>query len=215
MKLFESLETVRLGNLSLSTLLSAVLVALVCLIVIQILKRLVNRLAARSRLEQGMKTFITSVLSLLFWIVAVIIVADTLGIPTASLVALLSVIGLAFSLSMQGILTNVFSGVTILLTKPFKVGDYIAIDDSSGYVERIGLFHTQLRTLDNREIFLPNGDVAASRIVNWLHVDELWCAPVSLDVILLLPFGTILSGETGTDIDIFEILSHSSVLLII
>lgn len=167
MGIFEVFEGVKIGPLSLATVLAAVVVFIICLIAIKIIKRIIARITARSKLEKGLKSFISSVISVALWAIAVVIIADTLGIPTASLVALLSVAGLALSLSIQGIMSNLFSGATILATKPFVGGDFVEISDVSGTVEAIGLFHTQILTVDNRRIFIPNSDVTSAKIINY------------------------------------------------
>lgn len=167
MKFFEYLEGVKIGSMSLATLLGALVVFLICLAAIRIIKRIVSGIIGRSHLEKGLTSFINSVVSVGLWAVAIVIIAGTLGIPTASLVALLSVVGLALSLSVQGIMTNLFSGVTILVTRPFVAGQFVEIGGVSGTVSAIGMFHTQILTSDNRRIFIPNGDVTSAKIVNY------------------------------------------------
>ena len=93
--------------------------------------------------------------------------ASALGINTSSLVALVSVVGLALSLSVQNILTNLFSGLTLLVTKPFAAGDFVEAAGKSGVIKTVGLFYTQLSTVDNVDISIPNGDVTASSISNY------------------------------------------------
>jgi small conductance mechanosensitive channel len=172
LKLFDSFETVSIGRLSLATLLSAVLVFLVCLIAIKILSRVASRLLKRSKMDNSLKSFIRSALKISLWALAIIIVADSLGIPTASLVAILSVAGLALSLSLQDIMSNLFSGVTILATKPFTSGDFVELGGLTGTVRDVGLFYTKIITLDNKLVFIPNKDVVAAKILNYSSQPE-------------------------------------------
>ena len=72
---------------------------------------------------------------------------------------------------MQGLLSNLFSGITLLTTHPFKVGDYVEISGQSGTVKSIGLFYTGLATVDNRMIYAPNGSVTSGQIVNFSAED--------------------------------------------
>ena len=81
--------------------------------------------------------------------------------------ALLSVVSLAISLSIQGLLSNVAGGLTILFTRPFAVGDYIELDSLSGKVTQTGLIYTQLLTPENKTVFLPNSQVSEGRIINY------------------------------------------------
>ena len=104
---------------------------------------------------------------ILLCFVAVTIVASSLNIDVTSLIALLSVAGLALSLALQGALSNLAGGIVILTTKPLHAGDYVSIGDSEGFVEEIGMTYTQLMTFDRRTIFIPNSTVTSSNIVNY------------------------------------------------
>ncbi|MCF0137167.1 MAG: mechanosensitive ion channel [Oscillospiraceae bacterium] len=167
MKFFETLSEIKIGSISLSSILSALIVFMVCCIVIRILKKALSRMLDRSHIDPSLKSFLGSVLAAALWVVAVIIIADSLGIPVTSLVAVLSVAGLALSLAIQGLLTNLFSGVTVLITRPFVVGDFVDIGGNTGTVRSIGLFYTVLCTVDNRLIHVPNGDVTSAKLVNY------------------------------------------------
>ena len=167
MEIFNSMKDISVGSLSLSTLLSAVLVLLVCCIAIRIVMSLLTRAMARTRLDGAIKNLICTVARILLWALAIIITAESLGIPTTSLVAVLSVAGLALSLSVQNIMTNLFSGILLLITRPFGVGDFVAIGDNTGTVKNVGLFYTSIDTVDNKAISIPNGDVASGSVTNF------------------------------------------------
>ena len=116
MPFLESLKDVYIGTMPLSTLFGALITFLVCLIVISIILKLVSRaLNGAKKMGRTMKNFLLSAVKIALWVIAVIIIAGELGIPTASLVALLSVAGLALSLSVQGLLGNLFSGLIMIL----------------------------------------------------------------------------------------------------
>ena len=167
MDFFESLSKIQIGTLSLGALLSAILIFIVCLVVIKGLKKAILRVLEKSHLDSTLKSFVSSALSVVLWAIAIIIIADSLGIPVTSLVAVLSVAGLALSLAIQGLLNNLFSGVTILITRPFEVGNFVDIGGNSGTVQRIGLFYTVINTVDNKVIHVPNGDVTSAKVVNY------------------------------------------------
>lgn len=157
-----------LGIQSFSALLSAAVSLVVCLIAIKLLMKLVDKaLSTSTKIEGTLKGFVRSAVNILLWIIAVIVVANALGINTSSLVALVSVVGLALSLSVQNILTNLFAGLTLLVTKPFTAGDFVEAAGKSGVVNTVGLFYTQLHTVDNVAISIPNGDVTSSSITNY------------------------------------------------
>ncbi len=157
-----------LGLKSGAVVVSAILVFLVCLIVIKLIMKAVDRLLSRSKkLDSVLQGFLKTVIRLALWALAIVIIAGALGIPTASLVAVISIAGLALSLSLQNVLSNLFSGITLLITKPFGAGDLIDVGANTGLVKSIGLFYTVLDTLDNRVISIPNGDVTAASVVNY------------------------------------------------
>lgn len=160
------LET--LGLSGANVLVSAILVFLVCIIAIRIIMKAVDRLMSKSKKMDGiLQGFIKTVIRIALWVVAIILVAGSLGIPTASLVAVLSIAGLALSLSVQNILANLFSGITLLITKPFAAGDYVVVAGNDGVVKTVGLFYTVLDTLDNKVVSIPNSDVTGSSVTNY------------------------------------------------
>ena len=85
---------------------------------------------------------------------------------------LLSVAGLAISLALQNTLSNLAGGIMILVSKPFEVGDYVEADGVGGTVISIGLAYSTLATVDNKEIFIPNSQVAAAKIINYTKLGK-------------------------------------------
>ncbi|WP_218162438.1 mechanosensitive ion channel family protein [Alkalibacterium sp. 20] len=90
-----------------------------------------------------------------------------LGIPTASFVAILGSFGLALGLAFQGSLSNLAGGVLLLTMRPFRVGDYIEGAGYGGTVKAIQILYTELITPDNKMVYIPNGDLSNSGIVNY------------------------------------------------
>ncbi len=168
-KVQKALESIGLssGFLNWQTLLQALILLVVCLIVIKILMRIVDRMLGRSRIEKTMHTFIRSCVKYLLLFIAVLLVASMMGVNITSLIALFSIFGLAVSLAVQGVLSNLAGGIMVLLTKPFKLGDYVLIGDTEGTIKQIGLTHTQINTLDNKLVFVPNGEVSAGKVTNF------------------------------------------------
>ena len=147
---------------------SAVLSFVVCLIVLNLVMKVVDRVLSKAdKLDGTLKGFIRSAVKILLWILLAIIVASALGIPTSSMVAVISIAGLALSLSVQNILANLFSGMTLLITKPFKAGDYVEVAGKAGIVKTVGLFYTQMDTLDNVAVSIPNSDITGSSVNNY------------------------------------------------
>jgi len=155
------------GNFTLSAILRAVIIFLVCIIAVKVLMRVFNKLILKMNVDKSLHAFIRTTVKILLYFVAVIIVADSLGIPITSLIAVLSVAGLALSLAIQGVLSNIAGGIMVLSSKPFGVGDYIEAGGVGATVKEIGLAYTKLATADNKLIYIPNSDISASQIVNY------------------------------------------------
>ena len=113
---------------ALKTILFAVILLVICLIVKAIVLKILDRALDRfKQIEKSLHTFIRSMMNIILWFITLMIVAESLGINASSLLALVSIFGLAVSLSVKDSLANLAGGFTILSTRPFKVGDYVEI----------------------------------------------------------------------------------------
>ena len=156
------------GNMAFDTIISGVITFLVCCIAIRIVKAVMNRALSRAtKLDVPIKNLITKLITTLLWALTIIIVAGAFGINATSLVAVLSIAGLALSLSVQNLLTNFFSGIMLLINKPFNEGDFVELGDKIGTVKNIGFFNTVLNTPDNISIAIPNGDLTSAAVKNY------------------------------------------------
>ena len=148
-------------------ILKPLIILIVCKILIQTFTKIADKILEKTKLEKGIAGFLKSAINIILWCLTIIFIADSLGVNTASLVTILGVVSLALSLSFQNIMTNVFSGITILLSKPFSVGQYVQIGNICGTVREISLMRTTLVTPDNKIELIPNGDICASNITNF------------------------------------------------
>ena len=155
-----------LATFSLTTILKPVLLLLICLIVIKLLLKVVNNILLKSKLDKSLHALIRSVAKIVLLFVAVMIVASSLGINVSSLLAVLSIAGVAVSLAIQDILSNFFSGVVLLGTHPFKVGDFVTVGGQTGTIVETGITHTKLHTVDNQVILVPNSAITSNVITN-------------------------------------------------
>ena len=160
------------GVFSADKLLSAVIVAVVCFFAIKIILKLVGRLVEKTPFDNTLNSFIKSAVKIILCFVAVLLVADSMGIPVTSLLALFSVVGLALSLAVQGFLSNLAGGISILAAKPFTNGDFVEIGGVGGTVKEIGLIYTKLNTIDNKLIHVPNSEVSGEKIINYTAEGE-------------------------------------------
>ncbi len=155
-------------KLALNKLLTGLITFLVCYFLIRVIKTiLVKSLDKTPKIEQDVKKLITKLVVTLLWVLTVIIVAGAFGVNVASLVAVLSVAGLALSLSIQNMLTNFFSGILLLVNKPFREGDFVEVGDKVGTVQGVGFFTTILCTPDNISISIPNGQLTSAAVKNY------------------------------------------------
>lgn len=134
--------------------------------VINTLTRRISRLLSSRHVDVTLQGFIGSVVNIALKILLVISVASMIGIQTTSFVAAIGAAGLAVGLALQGSLANFAGGVLILLMRPFKVGDSIEAQGVSGTVDSIQIFHTIVRTGDNRTVIMPNGALSNGIITN-------------------------------------------------
>lgn len=163
--------TSHLKTFTVEKVLSALLVLLVCLLVIKVVTRVAKNLLSRAkRLDPRMRQYTVAALRAVLYILTALIVAQSLGIPTTSLVALFSVLSLAVSLAVQDVLGNVAGGIVILFSKPFQIGDYIETDSVAGTVAAIDLTYTKLDTPDGQRVLMPNSTMADSKIVNFTEL---------------------------------------------
>ena len=151
-----------------STLISAIVVLIICAIFIGILSNITKKVLDRLlRTNKTIGRFVVLAEKIVLWVLAITIVCGILGIPTSSLIAMITVVGAALSLSLQSVLTNLFSGITLLFTKPIAVGEFCEISQRTGTVQSVGLFYTTLKTVNGEMITVPNRDVTEASILNF------------------------------------------------
>lgn len=157
------------GMLTLHSLVPAAVLLIVCLFVIKAILKIVDSILSRDKIDKSLNVFIRSSIKYILLFLTILIVAATMGINITSLVAVFSILGLAISLAVQGALSNIAGGFIILVSKPFKVDDYVDVGGVEGTIKEIGLIYTKLLTLDGKLIHVPNGDISSSRITNFTY----------------------------------------------
>ncbi|GAB4114249.1 MAG: small-conductance mechanosensitive channel MscS [Wenzhouxiangellaceae bacterium] len=168
------LDTQTIINLALQwggKLLIALLIYVVGRRIIRWLTGMLDRGLQSRGVESLLRTFLQRIISITLTVVLLMMVLGQLGVNTASAFALLGAAGLAIGLALKDSLGNFASGVLIILLKPFKVGDFVDIAGQAGSVASVNLFNTELITVDNRVVLMPNSDIMANPIVNFSAKD--------------------------------------------
>lgn len=134
--------------------------------------KLLKKSFDRSRMEEGVASFLLSIFRIALYFVLVLVLFQFLGLQTGSVIAILGSAGLAVGLALQGSLANFAGGVLILVSKPFVVGDYIIVGEKEGVVQSIDIIYTKLQMIDNKTVIIPNGTLANSDIINVTSQDK-------------------------------------------
>lgn len=149
------------------TLLLAIIVFIVGFFLNKIILNIFAKGAEHSKLDQTVNKFLSSVIKIVVTAIVIIVVLSILGIPMTSIITVLGTMGVAVGLALKDSLSNVAGGVILLINRTLKVGDYVDIGAYSGTVDEVSILFTKITTVDNKDIFIPNGAVATSAITNY------------------------------------------------
>ncbi|MBD8527732.1 mechanosensitive ion channel family protein [Pseudomarimonas arenosa] len=136
------------------------------------ISKLVGGLVERTSKDSMLAGFVRNLVFGLGVAIVVVAALDQLGVPNASLLTALGAAGLAIGLSLQGSLSNLASGVLLILFRPFRSGDFVEVGGVSGSVDNLSLLFTVLITGDNRQVTMPNSQVMSSPIINFSARDQ-------------------------------------------
>ncbi len=158
---------VNLVKMDVNTVIKTVLIIAVGILLVRLISRLTDRVVRRHFGTSSIHRYIRSFINVLLWFLLLMVVLGSLGIEVTSVIALFSVAGVAVSLALQNTLSNVAGGLVLLTVKPIQVGHYIMADGMEGTVTAVNLSYTTLKTVDNKEVFIPNSQLAATTITNY------------------------------------------------
>ncbi len=130
-------------------------------------RAIIRRMLRKANADATLVSFVASLCYVGIMAFVIIAALGKLGVATASFVVVLGAAGLAIGLALQGALSNFAAGVLMIIFRPFKAGDYIEGGGVAGVVKAIGIFTTELRSVDNRKIIVPNGKMMGDNIVNY------------------------------------------------
>lgn len=144
----------------------ALVVFLIGKFIAKILVKFAKKMMTTAKVDKILVEFVGSITNTVLLLFIVVAALDQLGVNTTSLIALIGAAGLAIGLALQGSLQNLASGVMLIVFRPFNDGDFVETAGVSGVVEHIGIFTTTMRSGDNREIIVPNGEIFSGTIIN-------------------------------------------------
>ena len=166
-------------------LLAALLVLIIGRILIKWTVKLISKSKFAKRTDATVVRVLLNFISAGLYVLLAVTIIAILGVPMASVVALIASAGVAIGLALQGALSNLAGGIMIMILRPFHIGDFVEIAGNSGTVKDVGIFYTVINTGDNKVITIPNGTVMASAIINYSKNDTR-----RVDLVFNVAYGT-------------------------
>ncbi len=171
-------------------ILLAICVVIVCFFLIKLLAFLLRKILYKTKIDDAVVVFYSTILSFVLWAGVIILVAAILEIPTNSLIVGLSSIALAIGLALKDSLANLTNGIIIIFNKPFKRGDHVLIDNVEGKILNIRLLTTEMICFDNRKVVIPNSTIVNGTVINYTtlptrRIDQVYSVSYDSDIDLV------------------------------
>ena len=148
------------------TILLAIIVLIVGSLLCKLSVKLIGRGMERAKTDITVAKFVKQCVKIILYVLLFIVVLSIIGIPTTSVITVVGTAGVAIGLALQDSLSNVAGGFILMLTKPFKIGDYIIVNGVEGTVSQIAILHTRLDSATNQGIIIPNSQAATATVIN-------------------------------------------------
>lgn len=149
------------------SIITAVILLIIGIVLSKLILFIMNKGMEKSHIDKTVTRFSYSLVKIILYVLVATIVLAVLGIPMSSIIAVIGTAGVTVGLALKDSLSNIAGGFTILITKPFAIGDYILTEGAEGTVELISIWYTKLLTNDNKTVFIPNGQIISSKITNY------------------------------------------------
>jgi small conductance mechanosensitive channel len=149
----------------------AALIVFVGRVVVKWLVKLIRKLMVRADVDPILINFLGGIANAVLMLFVLIAALDQLGVDTTSMIAVLGAAGLAVGLALKDSLQNFAAGVMLIIFRPFKIGDFVDAGGAMGIIEHISIFNTVMKTGDNREVIVPNGQIYSGTITNFSAKD--------------------------------------------
>ncbi len=154
-------------NTGIKILISVVLLIVAFKLIDLLSKKIEDKNDKKGKIDKTLVRTLSYVARIVLKCVVVVCIIGYLGIDTSAITALIASFGVCVGLAVNGALGNIAGGVLILITRPFRVDDFIEVAGTTGTVEEIRLCHTKIVTLDNKVVYVPNGAASGSNVVNY------------------------------------------------
>lgn len=136
-------------------------------IIARIVSNITGKAMTKAKVDETLVRFAKNMTYVALMAFVILAALEKIGVETTSFAAIIAAAGLAIGLSLQGTLGNFAAGVMLIIFRPFKVGDFVEAGGSTGVIEEIQIFSTKMKSADNKEITIPNGQIIGSTIVNY------------------------------------------------
>jgi small conductance mechanosensitive channel len=170
----------------------AIAILIIGRIVVGIVARMIKRLMRKAGVDETLTKFTVSLTRIALMVFVILAALSTLGVQTTSFIAVIGAAGLAVGFALQGSLSNFASGVMLVIFRPFRVGDFVEAGGIAGTAEAVQIFHTVLKTPDNKKVIIPNNSITGSNIINYSAKDER-----RIDLVFGIGYGDDLKKAKG------------------
>ncbi len=156
------------GSLDLAkNIIIAIIVFYIGKFAINFLIKVVKKVMLRRNIDETVSKFILNILKISLQVTLFIAIIGILGVKTSSIMGLIAATGFGVGMALSGTMQNFANGILLLVFHPYKVGDFIEVNNISGTVKAIQIFHTILVTTDNKVIYIPNGTLGTATMINY------------------------------------------------
>ncbi len=169
-------------------IIAAIFIVIIGRLIAKMLTDLLHKTLESAHVDETLVPFFSRATYYILLIIVIVFALGVIGIPTTSIVAILGAATLANGLALQDSINNLASGISIIMLRPFVVGDFVELVDEQGFITEIRLFHTLITTRDNKAIFVPNKDVMGGKITNYtltelIRLDLVYSISYSDDIL--------------------------------